>query len=520
MATSKSVGARHAVAKASAIKTASCLGAQWVEVSAESRWNPLRFLEPEILTQYIEAYESGNFAWLDRTMRAMERRDDTWKITAAKARKDVSRRKWQVVPLDGFEDDEDAAAQVETLKAFYASLRARDYDCRNVYSGMRGLIAGAMHAYSYGFAVAEIVWQTTPQGITAEVTRCPLEWFRLVQGQMCLVAGGNTPTPLEDGGWIVTRGDGVGVACSVAYMLKKMALGDWAVYSGRCGHPGVQGKTNAAKGTQQWTDFCAALRKFGKEWACVTGLNDEIEKIDLSVSGELPYPALVERMDRAIAALQRGADLSTISSGAGSGKGASLQGDETDLIAADNCESITESFRSQLDPYVLRWNFGDDVEIKAGFQLVPPQRDTISVDLQIDAALSSMGVQLSKRDALSRYGRREVAPDDPDDAPLVAPASAPALPPKLSLANESTGDRQVALAAPAALAAQPDPLAAILRRAAAKILDGSLSLPWALAAAQAELAQLPALASTLDPAQFQQQLEAAIFQAASQEATL
>jgi hypothetical protein len=330
---------------------------------------------------------------------------------------------------------------------------------------------------------------------------------------MCLVAGGAEPTPLEDGGWLVTRGDGVGVACSVAYMLKKLALGDWAVYSGRCGHPGVQGKTNAAKGTQQWTDFCAALRKFGKEWACVTGLNDEIEKIDLSVSGELPYPALVERMDRAIAALQRGADLSTISSGAGSGTGASLQGDETDLIAADNCESITESFRSQLDPYVLRWTFGDDVEIKAGFQLVPPQRDTIALDLQIDAALSGMGVKLSKRDALSRYGRREVATDDPDDAPLVAPAIASALPPKLSLANERTGDRQVALVP------QPDPLAAILRRAAAQILDGSLPLPEALAAAQQELAQLPALASTLDPAQFQQQLEAAIFQAASQEAT-
>ena len=506
MASVKTSKPRQA-AKAATIKTESAMGAQWVEVSSESRWNPLRFLEPEILTQYIEAYECGNFAWLDRTMRAMERRDDMWKITASKSRKDVARRKWKVAPLDGFETDPEAAKQTEVLKAFYSSLRARDYDCLNVNSGMRGLISGAMYAYSYGFSIAEIIWKPTPQGLTAEVTRCPLEWFRLINGRMCLVAGGSQE-PLEDGGWIITRGDGVGVACSVAYMLKKMALGDWAVYSGRCGHPGIQGKTNAAKGTQQWSDFVAAIKKFGKEWACVTGLTDTLEKIDLSVAGTLPYPALVERMDRAIAALQRGADLSTISSGQGSGKGASLQGEESELIAADNCESITESFRSQLDPQVLRWNFGDDVEIKAGFQLVPPQRDTIETDLKIDDVLSRMGVALSKRDALNRYGRREVAENDPDDAPLTAPAGLAMPNPKLSLANESTGDLQVA---------QPDPLKAILHRAAAKILDGSTPLPEALAAAQAELAKLPDLVGTLDPAKFQQQLEAALFAAASEE---
>ena len=503
--------------KKQALKTDSCLGTQWVEVSAESRWNPLRFLEPEILTQYIEAYECGNFSWLDRTMRAMERRDDTWKITAAKARKDVSRRKWQVSPLDGFEDDEEAAKQADTLQAFYSSLRARDYDCINVYSGMRGLVAGAMHAFNSGFSIAEIVWKPTPQGLTAEVTRCPLEWFRLINGQMCLVAGG-VQTPLEEGGWIITRGDGVGVACSVAYMLKKMALGDWAVYSGRCGHPGIQGKTNAAKGTQQWSDFVSALRKFGKEWACVTGLNDEIEKIDLSVQGTLPYPLLVERMDRAIAALQRGADLSTISSGNGSGKGASLQGDESDLIAADNCESITESFRGHIDPHVLRWQFGDDVEVKAGFQLVPPQRDTIDRDLKIDDVLSRMNVKLSKRDALNRYNRREVADNDPDDAPLTAPEGLPAPNPKLSLANEKGAGKRKRRRGIANGADAGDPLAEVLRRAAAKILDGSVPLQEAIDAAQKELAALPSFAGAFDPAVFQKQLETALFDAAAQEA--
>ena len=62
-----------------ALKTASRIvpsgGAQYVATTYESRWNPLRGLAPEILVQYIEMYEAGNFIWQDRTMRAMERRD-------------------------------------------------------------------------------------------------------------------------------------------------------------------------------------------------------------------------------------------------------------------------------------------------------------------------------------------------------------------------------------------------------------------------------------------------------------
>ena len=422
-----------------ALKTASRIvpsgGAQYVATTYESRWNPLRGLAPEILVQYIEMYEAGNFIWQDRTMRAMERRDDVWKITAAKARKDVSRRKWNIVPLQGFEQDEDAARQVETLKAFYTSVQSCDHDCRNVTRGMRGLIEGAMRAYNDGFSVYEIVWQPGVNGLSAQLMRCPLEWFRLKQGVMCFVKDLQTEEPLQPNEWIITRGEGVGITCSVAYMLKKMALSDWAVYSGRCGHPGIHGKTNAAKGTDQWNNFTAALKAFGKEWACATGLEDVIEKIDLSVAGTLPYPALVERMDRAIASLQRGADLSTISSGAGTGRGASLQGDESDLICADNCEMITESFRSQLDPVVLQWTFGDNVEIKAGFRLLPPEAKNTDRDLKIDEILAGMGVRLSKRDALSRYDRREVDADDPEDEPLTSPAKVPQPTERLSAAN-------------------------------------------------------------------------------------
>jgi hypothetical protein len=480
-------------------KTASSVGAQALTLATESRFSPLRSLEPETLVSYIESYEAGDFAWLARTMRAIERRDDIWQISAAKARKDISRRKWQVAPLEGYEDDPEAAAQVELLKNFYCALRSVSHDCRNVASGVRGLIASMMRAYNDGFAVQEILWRPGAGGLSAEVISWPLELFALRSGQLCMAQ--NDATPLDAGGWLVTRGDGVGIACAVAYMFKRLALADWVVYSGRCGHPGVHGKTAAEKGSTQWTDFAAALRKFGKEWACVTGLDDVIEKIDLSVAGTLPYPGLVERMDRAIASLQRGADLSTLSAGVGSGEGASLQGDESDIIAADNCATITEALRSQVDPYVIAWHRGEGATVRAGFYLAPPQRDTIERDLKIDAQLSGMGVRLSRRDALSRYERREADPADIEDAPLAAAAT----PAPLALPNEAPEKRR------------PTSVQAILDRAAAAILDGSRPLAEATAAALREIAALGAAAAALDPAGLQSQIEAAMFAAAAQE---
>ena len=42
-------------------KTTSRIGAQHVTMATESRFSPLRYLEPETLVQYIESYEAGDF---------------------------------------------------------------------------------------------------------------------------------------------------------------------------------------------------------------------------------------------------------------------------------------------------------------------------------------------------------------------------------------------------------------------------------------------------------------------------
>lgn len=512
---------------AKAIKRETVIDVSTLHTATVSRFNVLRGLSASDLTRHIECFEAGDFYWLAKTMAAMERRDHTWKVAAAKARKDVSRRQFQCVPLDGYKDDPEATEQAEKLAEFYSRIRVVDFRCKNVHSGVRGLVNNIMRAYNDWFSILELVFRPTASGqLTADIMRCPLQWFELRNGYMHLrpQQGESEPEPLEDGGWIIAQGDGVGIACSVAYQFKRMALGDLAIYSGRCGHPGIHGKTNASKGTTEWNNMLAAVQNFSKEFSAVTGLQDVLEKIDLSISGQLPQPIITEMMDRAISSLQRGADLSTMSAGTGSGEGASVQEDESDLITADNCAMVSETLQTQLDPIVLAWYFGEDVEIKAGFEMIPPESDTTKQDLETDKALVDMGVKLSKKATLERYNRTEADPSDPDDSPLTPPASTGGFLPaaKSDFANErgtSPGSQAPAdgtVDTPAGRGGSNgiDPAMKVINRAAAAILDGSKPFDQAMAAALAELEKLPEAAADL-PDTLEQTLTEAMFQAAA-----
>ena len=67
---------------------------------------------------------------------------------------------------------------------------------------------------------------------------------------------------------------------------------------------------------------------------------------------------------------------------------------------------------------MLRWRFGDSVTPKAYIQIEPNAKQDAKLDMDVDKHLASLGVKLSKNDALQRYGRTEWKPDDASDAPL------------------------------------------------------------------------------------------------------
>jgi len=397
------------------------MGAGRVAAAIASRAEPLRFLDPERLAWAIGAFRRGQLRELAEIIGQLEERDDTMRTASRKAFTAASRCPHEVLIVEGEEKNPRAQRHKDILTRFWANVRVRDVFARNAAGGISRLKKEMAAALSHRWAVHEITWDPRPEGLRATFWRVPLARFENRTGALRYLEadGAMDGRALEPYGWLVTQGDGVGVAAAVAAMSKRLSLQDWLLYSERCGQPGVHAQTDAGQGSPEWQGLLASLSGLARDWTLLTGKGVDIKPVDLSVKGTLPYPGLIARMDRAIAALYRGADLSTVSGGDGGDVGASLQGDETAILDADTCEMISEALQQQVEPFVIRWSCGDE-EPLAYISVSLPEKPFSALDLTADETLLRMGVRLSKKQALQRYGRTEAAADEPDDA--LAPA--------------------------------------------------------------------------------------------------
>ena len=460
-------------------KTQPDLSAQRVISVQRSRFNPLRGFDPAKLVSAIEQFDAGYLGPLARIIDALEQRDDTWKTAARKTKSSVSRCQHQVLIVEGHEGEDKAEAHKATLEKFWSGIRVTDAFKRNQVGGRSLLVKQMMDAVGSVFACHEIVWRPLPNGeLSATFIRMPLWMFENTTG--CLrylpTDGAVYGVDMPEAEWLVTVGDGVGIACAVVCMGKRLAYEDWLIYSERCGMPGLHAQSPAKKDTDDWRDLVRDVAAYGREWNLVTNPDVKLNPIQLSTAGTLPYPELVADAKKALSALWRGADLSTISGQGGDNTGASLQGDESDLLEQDACEMISETLQAQVERHVIRMVHGDE-EPLAYIQIMTEARPNLDQEMKIDNHLITKGVKLSKNESLRRYQRTEVDPSDPEDSALTPDASGtgnlPVSSPSLSLANEAlTGNLK---GAAAALAAKKDKaLAANAREAVLKALDADL----------------------------------------------
>jgi phage gp29-like protein len=146
-------------------------------------------------------------------------------------------------------------------------------------------------------------------------------------------------------------------------------------------------------------------------------------------------------MDRAIAAICRGADLSTMSSGAHSGqgagsaggRGASVQGEESDILEQDDAAHMTETLE-KLSRLVIAKMFGPEEQPLARLRIVVPQKKETADTINRLGFLLNAGVPVSMD-----YARKElgVPPPAPGEALLVTPKvpERPVPEPAAALAN-------------------------------------------------------------------------------------
>lgn len=393
------------------------------------RFNPLRNFDPDKLVSAIDAFRIGELGTLSRMIEELEERDDKMMISARKNTSALGRCPHDVLIVEGFEDDPRAQQHRDILRRFWANISVTSAFVRNEQGSLRLLKKQMTSAISRRYAVHEIVWQPLPNGeITASFIHVPNWFFENRTGKLRFLPrpGAYDGIPMPPGEWLVTVGDGVGIAAAVLAMSKRLSWNDWLLFSERCGQPGLHVGTDAAQDSEPWNLLVQSVRNFGREWSLITDNNTKLSPINLNTGANLPYPPLIEVCDKGIVTLYRGADLSTISGEAASGTGASVQGAETDLLEADAAELLSETLNAQVDRFVIRYVTGDPLPL-AYLSIAPVDNPNIDQEIKVDNHLVDLGVKLSRNDALARYGRTAYDPaKSTNDEPLARQANSSA----------------------------------------------------------------------------------------------
>ncbi len=251
--------------------------------------------------------------------------------------------------------------------------------------------------------------------LTAHFNLVPLWYFEATSGRLRFLSTPGTlhGEEMAERQWLVTVGDALMVACARAFLFKHYPLQAWLDYSQKYGLPGVRGITSAARGTPDFAQMEETLKTFMSELAVVTNTAESIDLIDLKGSGQPPFADLVERMDRVMASLWRGADLSTLSRDRG--YGATLQEQEARILEQDDARTLSEHLNATVDRWLLELLehlFGPGVQIRARLKILVTPQECTPHDLAIDQFLLQSGVKLSLSETQERYGRVQARPGE------------------------------------------------------------------------------------------------------------
>lgn len=401
-----------------------------VTQSVRMRFNPLRNLSPERVVTYLEQWRLGFFRNAGMMWDVMERRDYQLQVVAPKRKKSVARHGYDVTKLATIPSGLESLAdeQQEFLKYFWDHITvttALDPD----EEGGFGLLARQMlDAIGKHYAVHEIIYQPQPDGnLTAKFIACPIWWFEGTRGKLRFLDSEFQVygRDMEPGEWLVTIHDGIMEACSILFLFKWNALKAWSIFLDRFGQPGVQGLTDAQKGTREWEDFRSAVKEFSEEYAVVTNRSCEIKLIEAAANGSSGglFETLTKEMNTALTLLWRGSDLGTNSRE--NGTGASLQQDESEILETDDAKIIEETLMAKVSRFALAWKFGADAPQLANLILRTAPQKATAQDLQIDEFLLANNCSLDKGETYERYGRNQPSADMPEDE-LIQPVTPPA----------------------------------------------------------------------------------------------
>ncbi len=354
-----------------------------------SAFNPVKNLRPEVVIRALDAFNEGRLSMAVRMFESILQRDDTICCLNLKRKKSVSRLDVEIVPL---ENSRKARAHQKALINFYENISVSSATDKNQSGGIRMLISQMMDSTAMKYAVHKIDFIQDGENLKGKFTQYPLWLFENTSGKLRLLKNENQLTEgsdLDETKWLITCGDGLMQASSIAYVFKHLPLRDWLIYCERNGMPGIKAKTNAFPNSPQWESAKNAVSQFGAEFYAVLSEGTDIEAIDVSSKSQLPYQQIIERMDRMLCALWRGSDLGTISGN--NHLGASMQWYESTLIEEDDAVNITENLNKNIDTKVIKILFGDSQPL-AKFRLKLPDYEEKKYELDVIERLCKLGL--------------------------------------------------------------------------------------------------------------------------------
>ena len=386
------------------------------------RYNPLNDLTPQKITRAMDAFRCGYLSDAAKIYDAIRRRDGIVQACVQKRKRATSRLEWTIVEMG--DDDAASAEQSKFLEDFYNNIRVTSAADANQHGSMSMLIKHLLSALENQYAVSEVIWDTSkaPQ-LSAEVRAVPLWFFENTEGILRFKRSSfaTEGKPLEPGGWMVSVNDApLMEATAVCYIIKRFAMGDWSVFSERFGSATPVLNTDAKRGTDDWNAAVDAVANIANGLGIVLSKGDVFDLKQANGQGE-PFPALVDKMERIIALIWRGADLSTLS--AGNATGASMQAEESEILEDDDCALVEETLAHYLSVPALKWRFGEDVNPAAYLQLTRKSRKDKLNQLSVFKGAAEIGCPPAKRDVYEALELRE-----PEAGEAVAELQAAAMP--------------------------------------------------------------------------------------------
>lgn len=457
----------HPLSSSSAPPGVSVISPERVEQAIMQRYNPLPELTMATLASQLNQFRVGELRPAARTWEIMMERDGDLAVPAEKLFSDIARLPWDIEKED---DSAEADADYEFLKYFYTNLTATSVLEQSETGGINLLLRQMMTAHAYRYSAHEIVLQVNNAGkreVTAQFNHCPVWFFENRKGRLAFLPseGQIYGQPCEPGRWLTAVGRGLMRQCAIAYFCKWGPLSDWMFFAKRFGLPAIHGETTAAKGSQEWNDFEAALLAFVNGWILQTsGMgSSKVTLIEAAkgATGTLPFAELIERSDRVYARCFRGGDLSTQSRAGGDVAGANPQEGEKRIVLEDGGQWATDILNARVDEPMIAYAFNR--RPKAWICIRPPKQLDATREINSLKAGRELGVPISIETARERL--ELPAPENGED--LIAPPQPPPDPssilhPPSSAALANTADLQARFAAE--LANKVDPVAALLNR--------------------------------------------------------